>query len=210
MRISLNPMDTNPMSAGSSSNNRAMPSEVAKLDPVWAHHGALLDQAVELLAQLEGASPEGFVFAHRVGPHVRHILEHYTALLDTLTPARQVALACVDYDDRVRDRLVETDVVAARSRIEVVRRAIMAARQIYPHDVEMPFTARFTTGPAGETVLTVKTSLGRELLFLESHTIHHFAILADQARALGIDMGSDFGKAPATIAHERRMSARGH
>jgi hypothetical protein len=58
--------------------------------------------------------------------------------------------------------------------------------------------------------VTVPTSLGRELLFLESHTVHHMALLADYVRGLGVVLDANFGKAPATIAFERAQKRVGH
>jgi hypothetical protein len=48
------------------------------------------------------------------------------------------------------------------------------------------------------------STLGRELLFVSSHTVHHFALVAHYCKTAGVDLGADFGKAPATMAHEHR------
>jgi hypothetical protein len=61
-------------------------------------------------------------------------------------------------------------------------------------------------GNAGELTVTVETTLGRELMFLSSHTVHHFALVAQYSKAAGVDLGHDFGKAPATVAFERKAA----
>jgi hypothetical protein len=55
--------------------------------------------------------------------------------------------------------------------------------------------------------VVVPTTLGRELLFLSSHTVHHFALVAQYCRAAGVEPEQDFGKAPATRAFERLAAA---
>jgi hypothetical protein len=184
--------------------------KMPSLDPIWTHHVQLLGQALGLMARMQSAMPAGYFFGQRLGPHLRHILEHYGALFDGLIEQDPAKSSIVDYDARSRDRMIETDPAMAQAAIEKTLRLIASLQNAYPNDVDLPMTARFATGEVGESSLTVMTSLGRELLFLESHTVHHFALLAKYARGLGVDLGSDFGKAPATIAYERRMSAAGH
>ena len=41
----------------------------------------------------------------------------------------------------------------------------------------------------------------RELDFLQSHTIHHFALIAYKLEALGIEVEDNFGVAPSTLKY---------
>jgi hypothetical protein len=34
--------------------------------------------------------------------------------------------------------------------------------------------------------------------------VHHFALMAHYCKLAGVDLGPDFGKAPATVAFERK------
>jgi hypothetical protein len=43
--------------------------------------------------------------------------------------------------------------------------------------------------------------VGRELQYLLSHTIHHYAIIGSILRAQGVEPGPDFGVAPSTLRH---------
>ena len=43
------------------------------------------------------------------------------------------------------------------------------------------------------------STLSRELQFLVSHTVHHDALIAAAARALGVATEPDFGIAPSTL-----------
>jgi len=45
------------------------------------------------------------------------------------------------------------------------------------------------------------TSIKRELAFLLSHTIHHYAIVAIICRLQGLSVEDDFGIAPSTLRH---------
>jgi hypothetical protein len=73
------------------------------------------------------------------------------------------------------------------------------------HDaaLTLPLQVRGLGGLAGEFGFEVPSTLGRELAFLASHAVHHFALLKAHCLQQGIPLGEDFGKAPATVAHAR-------
>jgi hypothetical protein len=58
-------------------------------------------------------------------------------------------------------------------------------------------------GLAGDFDFQAPSSLCRELAFLGSHTVHHFALLLEHCHQQGVSVPEGFGKAPATRAHER-------
>jgi len=53
--------------------------------------------------------------------------------------------------------------------------------------------------PFGETT---RSSVRRELQFLQGHTVHHFALMATMLKFYGINVPRDFGIAPSTLVHE--------
>jgi hypothetical protein len=57
-----------------------------------------------------------------------------------------------------------------------------------------------TVSSAGPPV-EVETTLGRELAFVLSHTVHHNALIDVIAKTLGVLVPDRFGYAPSTIAH---------
>jgi len=57
--------------------------------------------------------------------------------------------------------------------------------------------------PASPPVV-VTTSLGRELAFVLSHTVHHSALVAVMVKLLGNMVPERLGYAPATIAYLER------
>lgn len=170
---------------------------------LWAYNRALLQQGVDMIDLLQAQACPEFRYAQAVGPHLRHIIEHYQALLNTLADPDT---DCVDYDARSRALDVQSDPAVTRQRLQ----AQMAVMDQHAQDpclsLSMALTTRLQAGTVGELAVSVVTTLGRELLFVGSHTTHHYALLAHYCQAAGVSLGADFGKAPATVAFERRAA----
>ena len=151
----------------------------------------LLGEVDELLGgpmQCHYAKPCGHVFSSTIGQHVRHCLEHYEELLQAIREDR-----VLDYERRPRDPEVENHPLVARRRIEAVRAAI--------HELA-----------SGPEIIAVRdhgdaaasqSSITRELQFLISHTVHHFALIAVIAASAGLELPADFGIAPTTLKFRR-------
>ena len=152
----------------------------------------VLDQALQVITAHEG--PQAPTYVGPVGSHLRHVIEHFEALL--LGAEHTV----VDYDQRPRDRLLERCTVEARRRVLALQAQLAPGR---PLPLERPLTVRGQAGLAGELGFAVASTIGRELVFVASHAVHHYALLQSHCRQQGLDLGADFGKAPATVAHER-------
>jgi hypothetical protein len=60
---------------------------------------------------------------------------------------------------------------------------------------------RMNSGGGSPAADLAPSTLVRELLFLVSHTVHHFAVIRLLLAAEGIDPGEEFGTAPSTLAH---------
>ena len=152
----------------------------------------ILHQGLQVL-EAQAAVP-GSDYGSHIGPHLRHVIEHYEAL------ARQLPSLSVDYDSRARDRAPEHDPAVARARIEALQ------RQLHAMDVDAvsePIAIHLRGGLAGEDNFVSFSTLARELLFVASHAVHHYALIQMHSKAQGIFLGADFGKAPATVRHAR-------
>ncbi len=173
--------------------HKTTPSE-ARSDALPRFLHALLDQALALAAAHEapGAPP----YQRPVGAHLRHVIEHIESLLD----AR--GAATLDYDDRPRDLLLECEPRFARERLRMLQQRLAALRG---DDLERPLRLSGRAGLAGELAFEVSSTLGRELAFVASHTVHHYALLVAHCARRGLPLPADFGKAPATVAHERSL-----
>jgi hypothetical protein len=139
----------------------------------------------------------GEVFADAtIGSHVRHCLDHVRAVVDG-----RIA-GVIDYDHRNRGTAVETDpaeALAEIGRLSIGVRALQAAAAADPVSVAVMPTRD------GECALLGST-LGRELAFVLSHTIHHNATVRGMVRTLGCQVPTNFGYAPSTLAHRDRCA----
>ena len=134
-----------------------------------------------------------------IGKHVRHVLDHYQALLR----ACEHEGATIDYDHRARDERTQTDPAPALRVIETVRVAVRAL----PDDAQRRVIVELLTFAHGPTTLVAST-LARELAFATHHAVHHQAMIGAIAAEVGVRVPDLFGKAPATIAHERTETTR--
>lgn len=152
-----------------------------------------LAELASLIKRLDDASyqmkPVG-LFSSSVGEHLRHCLDHIDALLRAIDSNR------ICYDNRRRGTSVETSRSAALSTIEELR---ARARSLPLVDLNRPLLLTALLSKSGPT-LDVETSLGRELLFVVSHTTHHNAIIGAMAKTLGASIPDDFGVAASTSA----------
>lgn len=165
-------------------------------------NAAFLRQGAELIARLSDAqyaeAPAGFSRGG-VGAHFRHILDHYDCFLGGLDRGR------IDYDARHRDPRVEHDRAFAQDKLAAVCGRITT---LDPRLGTAPIQATLLCGePAGLATTWSATSVTRELQFLASHTVHHYAVIAAMLRPQGVEPGNDFGVAPSTLEYERGHAA---
>jgi uncharacterized damage-inducible protein DinB len=123
-----------------------------------------------------------------IGAHVRHCLDHVCAL------ERGIATGEISYDHRTRDTVIEHDPELAAARLT---RAISRVGRIGDYLLERPMTLVAQIDGTGQR-LRVPTSIGRELAFVISHTIHHSAMIAVLLEHTGHDVPDRFGLAPTT------------
>lgn len=153
----------------------------------------------ELLDVLGRITPEQYqarcgeqFFNGAVGGHVRHCLDHVRALVDG------VAAGEVDYDHRERGTNVEHDPIAAH---EEAARLIAELEGLGGTPCDRSLKIVLMPTRDGRSA-RVSSTLGRELAFVLSHTIHHNAIVKSMAYAIGVSCPRSFGYAPSTLAHQ--------
>ncbi|WP_348672506.1 hypothetical protein [uncultured Abyssibacter sp.] len=127
-----------------------------------------------------------------VGPHLRHIVDHYRCLLAGL-PAGEV-----DYDARERCRETELSIAKARRVIG----QLQAELEALSSGDDVSLTVRLATDADRPSIVS-RSSLSRELQFVQGHAVHHFALIRHALDSLGTQLPDSFGKAPATLRHER-------
>lgn len=153
-----------------------------------------LRQALSLVQRLDDdsfvSSPRGLA-PHRVGSHLRHVLEFYECFLDGVESAH------IDYDARKRDESVETNRRHAAERIRSVLRRLEEDPLIRKDSIV--FVRLENAEEANLQDPYLFSSVSRELQALSSHTIHHFALIAVTLRAHGLEADPEFGMSPSTL-----------
>jgi hypothetical protein len=123
-----------------------------------------------------------------IGAQVRHTLDHVTALLSSAQSGS------VSYDHRDRGTVVERDPAAALRTIFRLKTALSASDS-GALDAPVQVVTQVT---ADEEAVSVWSSRARELAFVQSHTIHHQAIIALLLVMQGLMPPAGFGYAPST------------
>jgi uncharacterized damage-inducible protein DinB len=146
---------------------------------------------IEDLSDAQYAQKPVGVVESSIGAHVRHCMDHVVAVLCAVETGR------LDYDARQRGTEVETSRLAALRLIADVERRLA---RITPDHLDRPVLLAVTL-VAGEPALQVYSSIGRELAYVVSHTIHHNALVGAMVRTLGGTPPERFGYAPSTVAY---------
>ncbi len=158
---------------------------------------ACLEQALTLLDALDDsqyASPRGG--GSPVGAQLRHVIEHYQSFVGGL-PHR-----AIDYDARPRDATIE----ASRHRAAAVLRELIGQlATVEGLPTETPVQVQMECDTGAERPNWAGSSVGRELQFLVSHSVHHFALIKLLVAGDGTPLDADFGIAPSTLSHGRAI-----
>lgn len=161
-----------------------------------------LQQALTLLQQMNDDLYGKIIplaFGSGVGQHLRHCLDHYESFLAGWQTGK------IDYDARTRDPRIETDRQYALAHIATI---IAALRQLEERDEDRQVEVKQDSSPAHDTAAAWSaTTVRRELQFLVSHTVHHYALIAMILRLHGFEPHPDFGVAPSTLKHRQALQA---
>ncbi len=174
------------------------------------HPARILAAAVGLLRQgedlLSTLGPDHYsqkvrvAFNGSIGGHYRHCLDHFTSLLAGLEGG------LVDYDHRERNPRLEVDPERAREMTRNLRERLEA---LEPEQLHTPVWSRCDVSyVAGDSPLT-RSTVGRELVYVIAHGIHHYALIAVMAQVLEIPLPTQFGVAPSTLEHQRSLATDG-
>ena len=158
---------------------------------------AYLEQALQLVSSLgdevylRSGQP---AYGSGIGSHLRHCLDHYSNFLSGLPDGR------VDYDARARDPRVEQDRAHAAA---VLRDLIARLQALAETPAERVIQVKMDCGDdCDPSAWWTGSTVGRELQFLISHTVHHFALIAMILRLQQVNPGPGFGVAPSTLRYQ--------
>ncbi|MCL7930646.1 DinB family protein [Halomonas llamarensis] len=173
----------------------------------------LIDENVQTLAQLaqllsrvptkDYQRPLGGKATQSLGKHVRHVLEHYQTLLN----ACQTSAESFDYEQRKREAALESQPDFAGERVRELQARLKALSSMN-HDTTLTLSYPLEVNSASSQA-ALPTSLGRELAFLTSHSIHHMALLGLLCEQLDIALPDNFGVHPSTLRYwEQQKQAK--
>jgi len=138
-------------------------------------------------------------FISSAGAHMRHIIDHYLALMDGLNTET------VDYDIRRRGGIIESNPKAAIKEIEKISNWI---KRLSETDLNKNITLSTEISITQKTTQTFRTSIARELIFAGSHAVHHYAMIAQIAFSQKICVPEFFGIAPTTATFLRGQESQ--
>ena len=157
-----------------------------------AAHIELLQQAqyyLSLVSPADYQQSQPQLSLSSSGSHMRHLLDHYQAL------ATGLASGVVDYDQRNRTCRSQFDPAAANQRaIEL----IAWLTQLQPQQLNQTLSVQMALGNEPQQA---SSTLARELLFVSSHSTHHFAMIAISAKLQHYQLPEHFGLASATVSY---------
>lgn len=171
-----------------------------------------LRQAAALVDAMEDTSyvrSEPMFYNSTVGGHLRHCLEHYESF------AAGVEVGKIDYDARCRDAEVENNTCAAHQRISAI---VNKLEKISDSPVTTHVMVKMDCGCNNDDQVKLPnnthsepwqpSTVGRELQFLVSHTVHHFAMIRGICQRAGNDLDPSFGMAPSTLRHREQLCSK--
>ncbi|MDF7819507.1 DinB family protein [Runella sp. MFBS21] len=148
-----------------------------------------IDELLQVISYSAYSSPLEVLHGSTVGQHIRHTLEFYQCLY------QQAPLGFVDYDARLRDLRLETDLAFSRSLIHQLKNWLSESL------LNTPLSMKVFLGNEDQSI--IHTSLCRELLYMIEHAIHHLAIIkiAITGQFPKIQIPAHFGVAYSTLRY---------
>lgn len=160
----------------------------------------LLEQATGVIERIDAdvyASTTAISPRGSIGMHLRHVLDFYDSFLCGIESGQ------IDSNARRRDPLIERDRLYALNRIAAT---IGKLRSFSPAHYSAAVQVSSEDDGENDRVWCASSVL-RELEFLQSHTIHHYSLIAMLLRLHEIDPGDRFGVAASTLAHWKEEAA---
>ena len=152
-----------------------------------------LSENIDLLQQLtneELTLPFPELSNATIGEHMRHIIELFGCLLENYE------YGLINYDDRKRDLLLQTDKNEA---IKILEK--------YRSELDKPNKSLSLTHNCFSDKEMVETNYFRELLYNLEHSIHHQALIKVALYRLPhIKISDSFGIAPSTLEYRKQCA----
>jgi uncharacterized damage-inducible protein DinB len=161
----------------------------------------VIEQAISLLEDISLADYQEVLaphFSSSIGAHIRHIVDHFLALKHASMSGE------INYNKRNRHADVEqfphSAIVTCESITawlkETCSTQLLNQRVLVTTDIDISHTK----------AATCESTLERELVFVASHAIHHYALIRIIRHMQGKDLPEFFGYAPSTISYSTRSA----
>ena len=132
-----------------------------------------------------------------VGAHIRHNLDFSVNFLKGIEKRE------INYNLRERNLRIEQDrQYASEQFVFLIRRL----RSISDNTDDILDSEVLVCSEVDDTNW-YKSTGARELEFLHSHTVHHYALIVEKLKSYGIDVSPDFGVAPSTLKYWAEQDA---
>ena len=164
-----------------------------------------LESIDQVIGFTRGLSEQNYQYLARpyigssIGQHLRHALDMYKALRKALETS------VVDYNLRRRGDPVEVDRNLALAELGETQGWLL---NITPIIQGQAVIVKTETTLSHRKIESYQSSFGRELGFVTSHLIHHFAIMVSIARIAGEQVDPEMGLAPATVNYVRSLAVQ--
>ncbi len=160
------------------------------------YHLSWLSQMKALLQQFDDEQMQqslSVLDSASIGQHFRHIIEFYQCLFSQLLTG-----STVDYDLRIRNLAIECSSAYALGAILEIEQELM--------NIDLNKSLELVHCFYDEKV-SFQTTIGRELIYLAEHNIHHFALIKIGLCSAfpWIVTPSNFGVAPSTVKHRESL-----
>ncbi len=167
--------------------------------PIQQSARGLLAQLVEVMDQLSDddfKKPIDTLSGSSVGQHIRHTIEFFLCLMDGANKGE------INYDERRHDKFIETDRKLAISVIQSIDEFLAGKVDDHPMNMVANYEVE------GEDVVSIPSSLYRELAYNIEHAIHHMALIKIGVRAIGehVSLPEHFGVASSTVRYQKQQS----
>lgn len=156
---------------------------------------AIVRQAIDLLDGMSLGEYQQKLpphFPSSIGSHMRHIIDHFLALMNGYSSAH------IDYNVRHRHNDVEQFPNKAIEKFEEIS---LWLDNLPEESLDKALTIRAEVDVSRTYSTTCLSTLERELVFASSHAIHHYALVRIICSMQNKTVPEFFGFAPATITH---------
>jgi hypothetical protein len=152
-----------------------------------------LTETINQLTEKEYAQPCSSLFSNTIGQHVRHIIELFQCLECGYDSG------VINYEQRKRDMLIETDKELAKSLLLQIRDELNRSNK--------DLVLEATYDEHSDKFINIATNYHREIAYNLEHTIHHMALIRVGITEVStIELPDNFGVASSTVKYRNQCA----